>query len=140
MAKARIPKHGYGRTDEEIQLDRKLLSRTEEEWMASRLRGEAETTERLLDENYRGTASDGRSQTKDDFVRAVASSQDAAISADHAERNIQIYGDIAVSTGIVELKSSDRVHSFRYLRVFRKTENEWRLLASQSTRLAPSRP
>lgn len=136
MSKARTSKRRSGSTDDEIELDRCLLSRTEEEWMASRLRGEAGPTERLLDENYHGTMSDGESQTKEDFVRAVVSSPAAVTSAAHTDQYIQIYGDIAVSTGIVELISPDRVHAFRYLRVFRKTGSEWRLLASQSTRLA----
>jgi hypothetical protein len=139
MAKARSATRGSGRTDDEIELDRSLLLRTEEEWMASRLRGEAGLTESLLDEKYRGTTSDGRSQTKEEFVRAVASSPAAGTRADHTERTIQIYGDFGLSTGVVELNFPERVHAFRYLRVFRKTDGEWRLLVSQSTRLSEGR-
>ena len=131
MAKVRVRK----KTDEEDQeLNSNLLSSMEDEWMAARLRGDTESTERLLDDSYQGATSDGQPQTKADFVRAVESSR-VFTDSGHTERKIRVHGNVAVSTGLATLRSPDRELSFRYLRVFRKRGGEWRLIASQSTLL-----
>jgi hypothetical protein len=110
------------------------LSRIEDLWLAERIRGEAESTELLLDESYLGSTSDALPQTKADFLRFVRSSPSTYTGGEHAERDIRFYGDVAVSTGTVTLTSADRESRFRYLRVYRKVDGEWRLVASQSTR------
>jgi hypothetical protein len=129
------PSSAQTNSDEDREADRTLLSSLEEEWMASRLRGEAESTERLLDDSYRGGTPDGLAQTKAVFLQKIASSQQTASNADHTDRSIQVYGDVAISTGVATLCSPDRSHSFRYLRVFQKRGGEWRLIAAQSARL-----
>jgi hypothetical protein len=116
-------------------LNAQILSRVEDEWLAARLRGETESTERLLDDAYQGATSDGLPQTKADFVRAIETSGTAATDSNQTERSIRVYGTVAVSSGVATLRSPDRANSFRYLRVFRKSGGEWRLIASQSTRL-----
>jgi len=54
--------------------DEALLTALEDEWLASRLRGDTDVTERLIDERYQGHTSDGLVQTKADFLSAVQSS------------------------------------------------------------------
>jgi|SRR5215472_3476042 hypothetical protein len=129
-------KRPSGRSDDENQeLNKTLLSSIEDQWLAARLRGETESTERLLDANYLGTTSDGVLQTKADFIQRIAQSRVSFTQGEHTERYIRFYGDIAVSVGVATLRAPDRSHSFRYLRVFQKNEGSWRLIASQSTRI-----
>jgi len=118
--------------------DSLVLSAIEDEWLASRLRGETATSERLLHEAYKGTTSDGLPQTKADFLRALESTGPRLMQSEHRERDIRIYGDTACSTGVAALTSSNREHSFRYLRVYRKSAGEWRLVAAQATRCSSS--
>ena len=136
MARVRSRKQGGEKISEEDQeLDRALLSKIEDEWLTARIRGDAESTQRLLDDTYQGCTSDGLAQTKAEFVRFVELSRVPYTHGDHTERKIHTHGDTAVSAGVATLKSSDRENSFRYLRVYRKHGGEWRLIASQSTRL-----
>jgi|SRR5215469_2890327 len=115
--------------------DEALLTALEDEWLASRLRGDLESTERLLDERYQGHTSDGLAQNKEDFLRSVQSSGSRYAESEQTDRTLRVLGDAAVSTGVVTLRSPEKFHSFRYLRVFSKNSGEWRLVASQATRL-----
>lgn len=115
------------------KLDEERLQGIEDEWLAERIRGESESTQRLLDDDYQGSTSSGAPQTKADFVNAVNSARRDFENYLHTERNIKIHGDTAISTGVATLRASDRLHSFRYLRVFLRKHGEWRLIASQST-------
>jgi hypothetical protein len=115
--------------------DEALLTALEDEWLASRLRGETEVTERLIDERYQGHTSDGVAQTKADFLSAIQSAGSRYTESEQSERTLRVLGDAAVSTGIIKLRSPERSHSFRYLRVFCKSEGAWRIVASQATRL-----
>ena len=136
MSRIRTKKQAADRAPEEDQeTHRTLLSGIEDDWLTARIRGDAESTRRLLDESYQGCNSDGLAQNKSDFVQFVESSRGPFADGVHTDRNIQIHGDMAVSTGVVTLRSADREHAFRYLRVYRKRDGEWRLIASQSTRL-----
>jgi len=136
MARGRSRKQDSAeRSEEELEVDRTLLSKIEDDWLRARISGDAELTQWLLDDGYQGGTSDGLAQTKADFVRFVESSPGACTSGDHTERDIQIHGDTAVSTGVVTMRSAGRENPFRYLRVYRKRDGEWRLIASQSTRL-----
>jgi ketosteroid isomerase-like protein len=53
----------------------------------------------------------------------------------HSERAIDVVGNVAISTGVATLSSPTRRHAFRYLRVFAKNRDKWKLIASQSTPL-----
>jgi hypothetical protein len=111
------------------------LQRIEDDWMAARIQGEAESTQILLDENYQGSTSAGIPQTKADFLNAVRSSRLVFKDFVHTERIMKIHGNTAISTGVATLSSPGKQHSFRYLRVFLKRRNDWCLIASQSTPL-----
>ncbi len=58
--------------EEDLEFQKTLLAGIEDDWLMARIRGETESTERLLDEDYYGSTSDGMPQTKADFVRFVA--------------------------------------------------------------------
>jgi hypothetical protein len=115
--------------------DEALLAAIEDEWLASRVRGELESSDRLLDESFYGSTSDGTMQTKPEFLRAIQSRGSHFSESGQSERAVRVFGDTAVSTGVVTLISPARNHAFRYLRVFRKSAGEWRLVTAQATRL-----
>lgn len=135
MPRGRSRKHREEPPRESRGNDEALLTAHEDEWIASRLRGETEFAERLIDERYQGHTSDGVVQTKADFVRAIESPGTRYTEGEQTDRAIRVLGDAAVSTGVVKLRAGDKSHSFRYLRVYGKHDGEWRLMASQATRL-----
>jgi hypothetical protein len=120
---------------EKLELVERQLRQLEDEWMAARIRNEAQSTEALLDDNYHGGTSSGIPQTKEDFVKTVSASRKIFDDFEYTERVIKIHGHTAVSTGVLRLWSPAKQHSFRYLRAYLKRANKWRLIASQSTAL-----
>jgi hypothetical protein len=129
-------KSGMGAVNAQVAKD--SLIRIEDDWISQRLRGESDTTERLLADNFQGGTSDGLAQSKTDFLQFIRAGYGVHESAQHMHRHIELHGQTAISTGIVALKSGNRERRFRYLRVFVNDNNEWRLIASQSARLATS--
>jgi hypothetical protein len=107
----------------------------EDEWMGSRLSGESDASDQLLDDDYKGATSDGLSQSKSDFLVDIAIFSRRNVAADQSQRHIRVFGEIAVSSGLATVHSPNREHTFRYLRVFRKAGGKWRLIAAQSTRV-----
>jgi hypothetical protein len=114
---------------------RAALRKIEDDWMASRLRGDAEPSKKLLDESYVGATSRGAAQTRAAFLKSIEAGPGQFTGHIHSERKIAFRGDVAISTGVATLSSHSRLHSFRYLRVFLRTGGEWSLIASQSTPL-----
>jgi len=111
------------------------LTAIEDDWIKSRLKSDMEFSDRLIDEAYQGTTSDGLLQSKAEFMQAIARSAPLHSDARQDERRIQIFGELAVSTGVATMQSQNRSRSFRYIRIFRNKEGSWRLIASQSTRV-----
>src|SRR5580765_5460306 len=86
----------------------------EDEWLKERARGDATLSERLLDDAYRGSNSDGIIHSKADFLNAIRSAANESGEGEHSDREIQIVGDVALSRGIAIIRKAGRTHSFRY--------------------------
>jgi hypothetical protein len=134
MAKTRSRNPNTGLPNDTAQI-RTELAIIEDEWLKSRVAGDLEISEQLIDDSYAGVTSKGLPQTKSEFLQAVVRAASPNSHAEHAERNIRIHGTLAISTGIALVSTAERSHAFRYLRVFRNTDGKWHLIASQSTRV-----
>jgi hypothetical protein len=112
------------------------LRAMEDQWMSDRLQGKADSTEEMLDDQYLGGTPSGHAQTKEEFVRGIASAPRTFDRCDQMERNIRIYGDTAVSTGVTVFSGPGLGRSYRYLRMFRWRGGAWRMIASLATPLS----
>jgi len=123
-------------SEEAREHNRERLAALEDEWLSARLRLDVDAAAQLVDESYEGGTSDGAVHTKADFLSAIGASSGRFDEAAHSDRRIRIDGDVALSSGVARFQAGDRRHAFRYLRVYRLINDEWRLVASQSTRVA----
>ena len=136
MAKTRNRSQNVGSSNGgDTEQIRTQLAAIEDEWLKSRAEGNLEISEELIDDSYQGVTSNGVPQAKEEFLLAIARSASSQSRAEQSDRNIRVHGVLAVSTGLASVYSGERSHFFRYLRVFRKAEGRWRLIASQSTRV-----
>ena len=90
-------------------------------------------TRDLLTNDYLGGTPTGQAQTKQQFIDGVMAGALFAGKAEQTDRKVRIYGDTAVSTGIVTGNVGGA--KVRYIRVFVKRNNKWRLVAAQGTRI-----
>ena len=109
------------------------IMKLEDQWVQSRAAKDPTVSKELLADDYLGANPTGQSQTKQQFIDAVTAGTLFAGKAEMMDRKVRIYGDTAVSTGVVTgVVGGDKV---RYIRVFVKRNNKWRLVAAQGTRV-----
>ena len=108
------------------------IMKIEDQWVQSRGTKDPTTSKDLLTDDYLGANLTGQAQTKQQFIDGVTAGGFPG-KAEMTDRKVRIYGDTAVSTGFVTgVSGADKV---RYIRVYVKRNNKWRLVASQGTRV-----
>ena len=110
------------------------IMKLEDQWVQSRATKDPATTKALLADDYLGGSLDGQPQTKQQFVDQVSGGLFANGKPQQTDRKVRIYGDTAVSTGLVTGVGQSGTDKVRYLRVYAKRNNQWGLVASQGTR------
>ena len=110
------------------------------------VRGDTTRVASLLSAQLHYGHTDGRVQTKDQFISAIRGSQMKYEAYDYTERVITPVGnDVAVMNGRAKLRvnTGDKRLEFsvQFLAVWKKEGEAWRLLAYQSAQLpAPTSP
>jgi len=109
------------------------IMKLEDQWVQSRAVKDPTVSKELLADDYLGAILTGQAVNKQQFIDAVTAGALFAGKAEMMDRKVRIYGDTAVSTGIhTGAIGADKV---RYIRVFVKRNNKWRLVAGQGTRI-----
>ncbi|HEV2663493.1 MAG TPA: nuclear transport factor 2 family protein, partial [Blastocatellia bacterium] len=99
------------------------IMKIEDQWVQSRATKDPTMSKDLLADDYLGANTTGQPLTKQQFIDAVTAGALFAGKAEQTDRKVRIYGDTAVSTGVVTgVAGADKV---RYLRVFVKRNNKW---------------
>jgi hypothetical protein len=119
-------KNSSSKAEEEIM-------KLEDQWVQSRAIKDPTVTKDLLSDDFLGANIAGRAMNKQQQIDAVTAGTLFAGKAEMTDRKLRIYGDTAVSTGVVTgVIGADKS---RYIRVFVKRNNKWRLVAAQGTRV-----
>src|SRR5215510_7750045 len=109
------------------------IMKIEDQWVRSRGTKDPTVTRELLTDDYLGATPTGQAQTKQQFIDAVTAGAAFAGKAEMTDRKVRIYGDTAVSTGFVTGVVGE--NKTRYIRVYVKRNNKWRLVASMGRRV-----
>ena len=114
------------------------IMKLEDEWVKTRATKDPTTTKSLLADDFLGSNPDGMAQTKQQFIDSVTAGNFAGGSAQYSERKVRIYGNTAVSTGLVTGAGPSGTDKIRYMRVYVKRSGRWQLVAVQATRVTAS--
>ena len=109
------------------------IMKLEDQWVQSRATKDPTVTKDLLTDDYLGGGLNGQALTKQQFIDGVKAGNFAAGKA--LDRKVRIYGDTAVSTGIFTGGVPNAADKVRYILVYVKRNNKWRLVAGQGTRV-----
>jgi len=109
------------------------IMKLEDQWVQSRAIKDPTVSKELLADDYLGANVTGQAQTKQQVIDGVTAGTVFAGKAVMTDRKVRIYGDTAVSTGVVT--GVVGVDKTRYIRVYVKRNNKWRQVASQGTRV-----
>ena len=115
----------------------KELIRLQNDWAATRVKGEVAFLETLYAKEFRITTAGGSIVERDDDIALFAS---RAIKPEYIrdeEMKVSVYGDAAVVTGIENLKGTYKgvfgEMALRFTNVFVRRDGRWQLVAHQST-------
>ena len=114
------------------------IMKLEDEWVKTRATKDPTTTKSLLADDFLGSNPDGVAQTKQQFVDSVTAGNFAGGASQYSERKVRIYGNAAVSTGLVTGAGQNGTDKIRYMRVFVKRSGRWQVVAVQATRVTGS--
>jgi len=109
------------------------IMKLEDQWVQSRATKDPTVTKDLLSDDFLGATVTGQAMNRQQHIDAVTAGTLFAGKAEMTDRKVRIYGDTAVSTGVVT--GVVGVDKSRYIRVFVKRNNKWWLVAAQGTRV-----
>ena len=114
----------------------------EEEWNRSRIAGDARAVANLLDDRWTMIHVDGRVEGKQSYVAGIASGARQIQIIDVRERQVQIFGNVAVVTGEAHQRGFRRGElregRLRFTHVWVRSGSTWRMVLSQSTEITAS--
>jgi len=105
------------------------------------VQGDVATFERLFADDFTHTSQDGNFRTRAEWMKGRVQGKSNYVSYEVDNRQIRIYGDTAVVTGLAkpswrEDDGSLASGTFRLLRVWVKRGGRWQAVAFQSTRVS----
>lgn len=118
--------------------DEKVLKDLESQWSEAYKQGDVELLGRIVSDDYVSTNADGRIFNRKEFLNDVAVNS-MIESLDSTDIKVSTYGETAIVTGIHRLKlkteRESRIDLFRYIHVYMKQQERWRMIAAQQTLL-----
>jgi ketosteroid isomerase-like protein len=121
------------------------LRALEKRWDEAIALGDTSTLNDIIDSDYLVTGMQGEINSKEQILKAVSSSVQLIRSSNRDEIDIRIYGDTAIVTGRVTWsvpnkfagnRSTETSKHARYIKVYIKRENEWKVVLAQATRIS----
>jgi len=115
------------------------INRMEESRYAALIGADWKALDAILADDFFYNTSSGPSLTKSEYLPRYASGELKIHSADSEARDIRVYENTALVTGIVHVnltaKGETKILHLRYLNVWMKRANGWVLVARQGTNL-----
>ena len=105
-------------------------------WTQAAVKQDATALRRFLADDLQYAHAGGQTQTRDQYIAAVANGPARYESFTFSDVNVRLYGKTAVLTGFVDVKMAGR-ESFRVrtLQVYVENNGQWQMAAHQSTRM-----
>ena len=119
------------------------LHRIDATWNTLRLTPDVPALERLLTDDWILTHSDGRVQTKRDYLDELKTQARRNSSIANEDVKVRTYGDTAIVTGVSVQSGTSNGQTFggrfRFTRVWVRVQGTWRMAASHSSRVEAPR-
>lgn len=108
-------------------------------WRDALIRQDKDALDRLLADDLVYTHAGGKSETKAAYIASVTTGPSRYESFEKSDIKIRVYGDIAILTGYVDVKTVGRdAYRVRTLEIYKKNAGHWQFAEKESVRV--SRP
>lgn len=110
------------------------LKEIEEEWARANNEGDKEAVARILADEFVGTAHDGKTERKADYIRNLRPSTEVVSPQEFEDLSLVLAGGRAILSGVtvVEFKGG-RTGRFRFVDIFVWRDGRWQAVTSTST-------
>jgi ketosteroid isomerase-like protein len=118
------------------------VKEAEKEWAAAVVKKDYDVLNRVLADDLSYTHSDGRLDTKKDFVGALRSGKQTYAAAEHQSIDVRLISkDVAMVRAKLRMTAAVAGQTatpatFSILRLYRLKDGQWQMVAHQSARLA----
>lgn len=119
-------------TDEAVVLAD--LTDLENEWTVANINADKKKLDRILADDYVGTLSDGASQGKADYLRTIER-DDTIQKWEFEDLKVNLKGDRATLTGVVNLQIQNEEQAFRFTDKFVWRDGRWQATSSEVSRV-----
>ena len=109
------------------------LLNTEDQILQAKVRRDAATIAQGFADEAVYMHANGRSQTKSEYLQAVASSTLPYRSIATQDRVVRIFGEVGITRGAINMVVGERQLSDNYLAVYIKRDARWQLLDWRTT-------
>jgi ketosteroid isomerase-like protein len=116
------------------------IDQLEEQWRTAILKGDINTMNSLLADDYMAITPTGTLQTKQESLANLRSGSFHVTTLDVSDRKVRIYGDTAVVTSVADVQATtpDGALSgaYRYTRVYvRDPQGIWKIVSFEASRI-----
>lgn len=121
------------------------LRRLENEWLSSYLRGDKQTFDRIVADDFTGTDESGKTRNKAQERELVQIQPDpTGVTLTNEDAQIRIYGETAIVTGRIVSKAQSGAQASinfqsRFTDTWLKRQGRWQVVARHYSRLPPQR-
>ena len=120
--------------------DEQQVRRLEHQWIEAFLRGDTETLDRILADDFIFTDPEGKLLTKAEWIADITSGELTFESIHIDDLQVRMYGDAAVANGRVTVKARSKEGGFNgqycYTDMYVKRDGRWQAVAEQATLLS----
>jgi ketosteroid isomerase-like protein len=109
---------------------------TAEGWRSALIKQDKAALDRLLADDLIYTHASGKSQTKTEYIDAVTNGPSRYESFNQTDTRIRVYGDLAILSGYVDVKTPGRdSYRVRTLEIYKKNHGQWQFSEKESVRV-----
>ena len=112
--------------DQKVSVEQIVLQLTRD-WLDAEERNDRATLQRIIADDFQGTAAMGRTVFKED-VLPIEGSQSRGLAITASELKARVFGDTAVVTAHAVPKSGEK-RELRFTVIFTKRDDRWQMVA-----------
>jgi ketosteroid isomerase-like protein len=116
------------------------IDQLEDTWRTAMLKGDINTMDSLLADDYMAITPSGTLQTKEESLASIRSGGMHFTSLDISDRKVRIYGGTAVVTSLADVQGTTSTGNlsgaYRYTRVYvRDAQGAWKIVSFEASRI-----
>jgi len=114
---------------------------TADGWRDALIRQDKAGLDRLLADDLVYTHAGGKTQNKAEYIAAVTAGPSRYESFQKTDTKIRVYGEVAILTGYVDVKTAGRdSYRVRTLEIYKKNNGQWQFSEKESVRVPSPKP